>query len=523
MRRKRPLGHRVLAACVGVAAVAALSPVLAQEDGRPDLVVAMEDLRAVFDPVDAWTGTTSSIRVLYSVHDHLLDLDYAGDTSIIPGIATDWRRIDDTTLEFDIRDDVVFHDGTAMTVEDVAFSLGPERILNEDAPGYEHKMEFVPSLAGVEIVDRDTIRLTTDSPSPVIFTQLASWGAPIVSRAAYEQAGSWEDWVQAPVGTGPYRVTEFRPDEFVRLDAHDDYWRGRPPARSITFRLVPEQAARIAGLVAGDFDIITNVSFDQVETIEAIEGVDVVGGETAAIRGVYFNSQVNPQLADPRVRRALSLAIDRDLMVETLWDGWVSVPNGLQTQAFGALYIAEHEAPRYDPEAARALLAETDYAGEAIPYCMVSAEAYPAEFDTSQVLVQMWRDVGVNVDLQLVENWMQMREPPCTGIRNSGDSMFYPDPVSQLWRRFGPSGWIQQQGWWNNQEFDALGQVLVNSLDQQARRDAVARMLEIFDGEDPPATVIHTYPAFYGKREDLNWRPYLVPQMDFRGRNLSFE
>ena len=483
----------------------------------------MEDLRAVFDPVDSWTGTTSSVRMLYNVHDHLLDFDYGGDFSIIPAIAVDWRRIDDTTLEFDIRDGVVFHDGTVMTVDDVAFSLGPERLLNPDAPGHEHKQEFLPALADVEIVDEDTIRLVTDTASPVIFDQLASWGGPIVSRAAYERAGSWDAWVQAPIGVGPYRLGEFRPDEFIRLDAHDAYWRGRPPVRSVTFRLVPEEAARIAGLVAGDFDIITNVSFDNVATLEAAEGVRVTGGETAGIRGVYFNSQVDPHLADPRVRRAMSLAIDRDLIVETLWGDWVSVPNGLQTPALRDLYIADHQGPRYDREAARALLAETDYAGGPIPYCMVGAEAYPAEYDTAQVLVQMWRDVGVNTDLIIVENWMQMREPPCTGIRNSGDGMFYPDPMAQLWRRFGPTGWIQQQGWWRNEEFDTLGQTLTTSLDPAARRDAVARMLEIFDHDDPPGTVIHTYPAFFGVRADVDWRPYVVNQMDFRARNLSVE
>ena len=508
---------------VAVAALALVGPALADDDLRPDLIVAVEDMPSLFDPLDPLTGASSNYRVLYSLYDHLLDFDYAGDFSLIPAIATDWRRIDDTTLEFDIRDDVLFHDGTAMTVADIAFSLGPDRMLNEDAPGYEHKTEFVPSLSGVEIVDEDTIRLITDTPSPVIFTQLASWGAPIVSQAAYEQAGSWEAWVQAPVGTGPYRLAEYRPDELIRLEAHDAYWGGQPPARSVTFRLVPEEAARVAGLIAGDYDIITTVSVDQVATIEAAAGVEVVGGDTPSIRGVYFDSETNPQLADPRVRRALSLAIDRELLVETLWGGRVSVPRGLQTPVFGDLYVAEHEPPRYDPDTARALLAEAGYDGGAIPLRMVGPDYYPAEFDTAQALVQMWRDVGVTVDLNLVENWSQVGERPGTGMRNSNDSMLYPDPVSQLWRRHGAGGWTQANGWWRNEEFNELGEVLLNSLDRDARRQAFARMLQIFDHEDPPATAIHTFPAFYGRRADLHWQPYVVDQMDFRARNLSVD
>ena len=514
---------RLAAVCAALVVSSTVSAgAMAQDDNRPDLVIAVQDLPSVFDPLDPRTGAASNYRVFYSIFDHLLDIDYVGDFSIIPSIATDWRRIDDVTLEFTIRDDVVFQDGTPMTVEDVAFSLGPERMLNEDAPGHEQKTTFLPALAGVEIVDEDTLRLTTDAPSPVIVAQLASWGAPIISQAAYERAGSWDAWVQAPVATGPYRLAEFRPDELARLEAHDDYWGGRPPARSITFRLVPEEAARVAGLVAGDYDIITNVSIDQIGTIEAADGVRVVGGDTPSIRGVLFDSETNPQLADPRVRRALGLAIDRDLLVESLWDGRVSVPNGPQTPILRDLYIADHEGPRFDPDAARALLTEAGYDGEMIPFRMVSADYYPSEFNTAQAIVQMWRDIGANVDLQLVENWAQVTGRPGTGLMNYSDGLFYPDPVSQLWRRHGVNGWSQVNGWWHNEEFNDLGEILVNNLDQEERRNAFARMIEIFD-EDPPGTILHTHPVFYGMRADLKWQPFVVGQMDFRNRNLSVD
>ena len=483
----------------------------------------MENFPPMLEILEPTTRRTSGFRLAYSIYDGLLDLDFLNDHQVIPGLATDWRRISDTEIELTIRDDVYFHDGTRMTVQDIAFSLGPERATGPDAPGRAQLSEYIPGFREIVVVDDDTIRVVTDGPSPVIISQLASQGSQIISERAYRAAASWEDWAMAPVATGPYRVAEYRPDQFVRLEAHDRYWGGRPPAASITFMLITEETARVAGLIAGDFDLITNVSFDQIALIEAAEGVEVVGGDTRVIRGVYFDSQTNPHLADPRLRRALALAIDRALIVESLWDNRVTIPNGPQTPAFGDMYIADHRAPGYDPQRARALVAETDYAGEPIPLRMIASEGYAGEFATAQVLVAMWQAIGVNVDLELMENWAQIANEPGRGMRNSGDSMLYPDPVAQFWRRFGTDGWVQRNGWWTNDEFNALGQTLLSSLDIDARRAAFARMLAIFDHEDPPATIFHTGAEFYGKRTDFAWAAYPDARIDFRPRNLSFD
>ena len=505
---------------IGLAAMAP-NDAVAQDDNRPHIVVAMEDFPPLFEPLEPNSRRTSGWRIMYNIFDGLLDFDFNRDFEIIPGIATEWARVSDTEIDMTIRDGVVFHDGTTMTVEDVAFSLGDERMLNPDAPGFQQKGEYLPSLTGVEIIDDRTIRITTDGPSPVVISQLANWGSQIVSEDAYRAAASWDDWGTAPIGTGPYRLAEFRPDELVRLEAHDSYWGGRPPVASITFRLVPEEATRIAGLVAGDFDIITNVSFDQIDTIEAAEGVEIVGGNTPSLRGVYFDSETNPQLADPRVRVAMSHAIDRQLIVDTLWGGRVSIPNGPQTRAFGDMYIEEHVTPAYDPDRARTLLDETSYDGEVIPLRMVAGDTYPGEFTTAQVLVEMWRAVGINVEIELVENWPQVSQRPGTGLRNSGDEMMYPDPVAQMWRRHGTNGWTHVNGWWSNEEFNELGDVLLTSLDEDERRRAFARMLMIFDYEDPPSAVFHTGALFYGLSSALEWAPYPHPRTDFRARNLA--
>ena len=116
------------------------------------------------------------------------------------------------------------------------------------------------------------VRVVTREPDPPIERRLAGWGSQIVSKRAFLAAGGWDAWGRAPVGTGPYKVKQLKSGESITLVSHDDYWAGRPPAASVTFLIVPEIAARMAGLAAGDYDIITEVPPDQFKTVESDPG-----------------------------------------------------------------------------------------------------------------------------------------------------------------------------------------------------------------------------------------------------------
>lgn len=503
-----------------VALPMAAAPADADADERPELRIAFSDFPPLLEPLHPLSRRESGWNIMHNVFDALLDFEGATGFGLAPGIATSWRMVDDTTIEMKIRQGVTFHDGSPLTIQDVAFTFGPERMTGKDAPGLQQKTEYLTALNGIEVIDDETIHLTLSAPSPVILQQIATFGAQVIKKDAYLAAGSWEDWGRAPVGTGPYRVAEFRPDEFVRLEAHDAYWGGRPPAKAITIYYVPEEAVRVAGLVSGTYDIITNVTLDQVPVVEKANGVEIVGGEIADIRGIYFDT-THPQLADARVRRAMSHAIDRELIVESMWNGMLTVPKGMQTPAFGDMYIDDHATTGYDPKAARDLLTKAGYAGAPIPLRIKSGDSYPAEKATAEVLVQMWRAVGINVQIEMVENWPQVWERPGTGMRNASSGMMYPDPLSQLWRRHGRNGWTAHYGWWKNEEFFKLGDILQTSTDLDERRRVFARMLEITE-QDPPGIVIHTETAFYGVRSGVKWRPYASQRMDFRARNLAF-
>ncbi|HEY2133343.1 MAG TPA: ABC transporter substrate-binding protein [Acetobacteraceae bacterium] len=503
------------AALAGLGAIGLAARARAQASGtRPNIVLAVQENPDLLDPFLVISNV--AYRVQDNIYDYLIATDYLHDLKQGPMLATEWHRTDDLTLEFTLRQGVKFHDGSEMTAEDVAFTFGPERMLSPQSRGYAPSRPFLGTIDRAEVIGPYKVRILTKQPDPLIERRLAGWGAQIVSKKAFLAAKDWDAWGRAPVGTGPYKVSQLKGGESILLTAHDDYWAGRPPAASIKFQIVPEIAARMAGLSAGDYDLITEVPPDQFKTVESDPNLQVVGGPILNHRVLLYD-KFNPQLADVHVRRALSLAIDRQLLVDTFWQGRVTVTHSMQLPSFGALYNPDRPIPAFDPDRARAELKLSKYDGTVIPYRVIGSDYYPNEVATAQALIGMWKDVGINVELVLKENFAQVFQPPGRGICNTSDTALYPDPVSELWRRYGKDSTLQvQYKFWSDDEFNALGPTLVANLDPKARYTAFQKMLDIYDNDDPPGTVLHTVGMFYAEHKSLHWLAYPVEHMDFR-------
>jgi peptide/nickel transport system substrate-binding protein len=491
----------------------------AHAETRPNIVIAVQQNPTLLDPFLDISNV--SYRVQDNIWDYLISTDYLNDLKNGPMLATEWHRTDDRTLEFTLRQGVKFHDGTEMTAEDVAFTFGDERIMSPSSRGYAPSRPFLGTIEKVEVTGSYAVRLTTKQPDPLIERRLAGWGAQIVSKRAFLAAKDWEAWGRAPIGTGPYKVAEFKSGQSILLVAHDQYWGGPPPAASVKFQIVPEIAARMAGLSAGDYDLITEVPPDQFDTIDSYKDLQVIGGPILN-HLVLLYEKFNPQLADVHVRRALSLAIDRKLLIDTFWHGRLVLTRSMQLPSFGPLYNPDRPYPPYDPDKARAELKLSKYDGAPIPYRVIGSDYYPNEVATAQALVAMWKDVGLNVQIVLKENFAQVFKPPGRGINNTSDTALYPDPVAELWRRYGKDSTLQvQYKMWSDDEFNSLGPTLVSNLDTKARYTAFQHMLDIYDWEDPPGTVLFAMGMFYAQRRSLHWQPYPVEHMDFRAAAFS--
>ncbi len=517
------LPRRSLLAATAAATVAALPRVaIGQSNARPALTIAVQKI--------ANTGTLEPLREQSSnASEHylaaLLETPIARNQQHWlerqPGLAESWRRIDDRTVELTLRAGVRYHGGGTLTADDVAWNFGPERMFGPALPadippvGRRHW----PALARVEATGKLTVRFVNETPDITMEGRLSAGGSEIVDPRSFKSP--WIDYARAPGGTGPYKLREFRPDVSLTLDAHDDYWGGRPPCKSLRFVEIGEAAARANGLLSGEYDIACDILPDQIEAIEATGRHLVRGGPVPNHRIVNFDIH-HPALADPRVRRAMAHAIDGRAIVDALWAGRTQVPPGLQFPFYGPMLVENWTVPATDPATARDLLKQAGYRGDTIPY-RIRNDYYVAETATAQALVAMWQEVGLNVELSVHENWGGvLAKSPQRGLRDWSNSATFDDPVSSIVNQEGPNGAQQNVGEWSNAEMNRLCASMESSTDIAARRGLFARMLQICERDDPAYMVLHQNANFTGIRRSLLWPGTASFYVDLSPRGMVF-
>ncbi|AYG63177.1 ABC transporter substrate-binding protein [Rhizobium jaguaris] len=512
----------LMGAAAGLAALVPALPAAADDAGdiRPELRIAVQQNPTSQEPVDA--ASNVAFRNNYSIHETVLAIDMRGDFSVKPNLGTSWTWVSPTILEMKLRPGVIFHDGREMTADDVAFSFGPERLLNKNAPGYPVYLTSFTSLDHVEVVDPLTVRFITKFQDPIFLQRLACYAAVVISRDAWQKnGGNWTTWRQKPIGAGPYKVESYATNENVVLASHDQAFRGKPAAKRVTLRIVPEVSSRIAGLLAGDYDIATDLPPDQLSAVTGSPGHSIVGGPVPNHRILYFD-KTNPALKDPRVRQALILAIDRQAIVDSIWDGRTRVPNGLQFELYGPVYLKDYPAYKYDPDQAAKLLKDAGYNGEEIEVRSQN-NYYTAENPVTQAVVAMWQAIGVNAKMKFVEGGKLFENAPGRATGNWSSTAQIPDPYISFYTQFGSAGSLNSFKIWQNADFDALGAKMEKAVDPAERAKIFRDMLQLIEWNDPGVTVLHQNAVFYGIRDGIKWQPLPAFQMDLGAGSLSFE
>ena len=516
---------------------------IGQSDTRPSVTVAVQKIANTntLDCLREQSNVGTRMATMYT--ERLIDLNYQGLLEPRPGLATEWRRIDDRTVEFSLRPNVLMHNGDRFTAEDVAASFGPARMFGDTTPkvqgqtlplqrlvpmGAQSKelpkeippvaRRLWPAFDHVEIVNETTVRFVNATPDVTIEGRASARGSDIVSRRGFEEARTWLEYARKPIGTGPYAIADYKPDNALTLLSHDEYWGGRPPLRQLKLVEVPEVSSRVNGLLAGEFQFACDIPPDQIAVIEKSPAFEVVGATVPNHRLTVFDKH-HPQLADPRIRLAMAHAIDRRSIVESLWSGRTRIPAGLQWEFYGEMFVPTWTVPEFDLAKARDLVKIAGYKGDPIPYRLLN-NYYTNQVFNAQALVEMWRQAGLNVQIEMKENWGQIFErTPNRAIRDWSNSATFNDPVSSIVAQHGPNGEQQQYGEWTNEEMNRLSVELETSTDRVRRRAAFARILEICEREDPAYTVLHQNAVFTAKRKDIRWKIAPSFAMDFRAHN----
>ena len=345
------------------------------------------------------------------IFDRLVNTD--NQSRSVPGLATEWRAVDETTWEFRLRPNVRFHNGNAFTAEDVAFTI--QRVPNVPNSPSSFAIYTRP-ITAVEIVDPLTIRLRTAAPYPLLPLDMTN--VRILNRVTHQNATTEEfNAVRAAIGTGPFRVTLHRNGDRIEFERNDNFWGERPAFQRVNYRTITNDASRTAALLAGDVEFIdqvptsdlTNLRRDQRVTLSEQVGLRLIFLGLDQLRAAGENSPFitdndgrplgrNP-LRDVRVRRALSMAIDRRAIVDRVMEG-AAVPASqfLPEGVYG--HVPNLPVPAFDPDGARRLLAEAGYPQGFRIQLNGPNDRYINDARIIQAVGQMWTRIGVRTTVE---------------------------------------------------------------------------------------------------------------------------
>lgn len=372
-----------------------------------DLVIATKNGPASMDP--HFTATSANAEATKHIFDTLLRS--GNNLEILPSLATSWQALDDTTWEFKLRKGVKFHDGSDFTAKDVKFSI--ERIPNVTGPN--PSTIYVRRVASVEIVDDYTVRVKTNGPAPTLpndFIRLF-----VVSHKAAADYSTKDSSAEgfntgkATIGTGPYKFVSWAPTQDLVLEKFDGYWDGPQPWDKVVRKEIPNDAARVAQLKAGQVDLISKVPATDLASIESDSALQVIKTESIYIPYLEFDFRKDsPQVwdnsgkkldknpfLDAKVREAFDLALDRETIVEFALEGMGVVSTQLVSpNIFG--YNKTIAAPAFDVEKARKLMAEAGYPDGFKVALSYANDRMPTELGPT--VAQMLAAINVTVDVQ---------------------------------------------------------------------------------------------------------------------------
>jgi peptide/nickel transport system substrate-binding protein len=326
--------------------------VAAPEKPTGELIVSVSTFpNSIYMPNAAERNATNVAQQMYN---GLTWVDDEGN--IVPALAESWEVSDDgTEYTFKLRQDVVFHDGSAFDAEDVVATFEAGK-LPENAYAYEYE-----TAKTIEAIDEHTVKMTTEEPDPLFLRRLNGQG--IIPSDYYEKVGR-DGLEEHPIGTGPFKFVEWVKGERIVMEAFEDYWEeGLPKLAKVTFRPIPEEATRIAAVQTGEIHIANRLPAEEAQRLLGAEGIQIVRYPVDRVYYVAFNnltSGIGTPLENKLVRQAMNYAVDRQAIVDALFNGYADLTTGFITSD-NLGYDASIEPYPYDPEKAKELLAEAGY------------------------------------------------------------------------------------------------------------------------------------------------------------------
>jgi peptide/nickel transport system substrate-binding protein len=428
-----------------------------------------------------------------NVFESLLDRGAKGE--IIPWLAESYRAIDDNTWRFRLRKNVKFHNGEPFNAEAAAFSVN--RIISKEFK--TQRTSYIENIKSAKTVDEYTVDVVTDGVNavlPVQMTQLVM----VPPKAAREKT-----FGTTPVGTGPYKFVKWDRGREIALAVNETYWREKPSIRDFAVRIIPDPQTQISALQVGEIDLVLDLLPEQAKL--APKFISVPATEFSYIQ---FNSH-KKELADPRVRIALNLAVDKEMIAKSIYLGHAR-PMDAQHLSKGMLGYNPNLKPfPYDPKRARQMLKEAGYPDGFDLVLHAPIGRYLKGEETSEVVAAQLKEVGVRVKVQLHE-WNAYRklgripgkEPNAFDLKYGWNSNEWFD-ASRIVSHITCDGTSSKLC---NAKVDELMDRAIKTLDQKAR-DKLYQEVWAMLNKDPHAIYLLQQNLIFGLAKRLEWQPRL--------------
>lgn len=489
-----------------------LVPLLGAASAQGALVVGMQYEPVTLDP--HVTGQANAIRILNNVVDTLVYADDVGGLN--PFLATGWDVSDDGLVyTFQLRDDVVFHDGTPFNAEAVKFNF--DRIM-DPATASQSAISALQPYASSEVLGEFEIRVTLSEPSAIWLRNIATGPVGMLSPTAVAALG--DQIARAPVGSGPFVITQWIDKESVTMVRNDAYAWGPSvvdhsgPAflDSITFRFIPENQVRFGTLETGETNIIEDVPALFAQFLEGNDALELINTPyPGSARQFMINTQQFPT-DDLAVRRAMMYATDAAGIINSLYGGVPPIGNGPMTAAtFGAVVGIQQATYPYDPERARSILDEAGWVegadgirvkdGQRLALVANSLADVPEYGELTQVIQAQLREVGMDVSIK------SLARSPWYASNAEGDynfvgmALWNTDP-NMLRMLYGTNGSVFTWSHYSNPEFDALVNEGARLTDVDARLELYAQAQRILV-DDAVVLPIYDQVNLLGKQANI--------------------
>ncbi|MBX5443679.1 ABC transporter substrate-binding protein [Sphaerobacter sp.] len=433
--------------------------------------------------------TTAAYQSIYAQILEQLVIFGPDGGSVSPWLAESFEWVDDTTLELRLRQGISFTNGEPFDAESVKFSI------DAFAAAKAYAFMIPPDVyKETEVVDEYTARVHLNRPYAPFIGFLARGGAALPPKY-YAEVGE-DAFGQQPIGTGPFVLAEWVKDDHITLKRNDDYWNGPHPVATVTYRVIPEDTARLAALETGEIDLAMLLPVSALNRLNASDTVDAVTHPGLRKFALHFDTKTGPEaLKDKRVRIALNLAVDKQAIVDGIFQGAADPMEGQweARQEFG--FNPNISMFPYDVEQAKALLAEAGYADGFDLQVTYTVGRYPQDKELGEIVCDYIKQVGVNVIQRPLEygTFTSLRQEGTLGSHQWG-LLLPPEPY------FNYGNFVQGSAY----ETHDLGDEYSRLVDEASRRTDLDEQLALYHQaaqimhDDPPMLFLVIPQDIYG-------------------------